>query len=339
MIKKIMHKSFLISEDERKRILGIHEEATKRQYLNEVDNNPPKEWSSYPCVPKHKDARKGQLKNGMVVYSIGNIAYYPDGNRSKKPGETEQFYKFYCTDDEFKINPEEVNKEWEKYPCLTNNKRASKQTNEDGTFFYQFKGEAYFANGRKTSGDTITYFNCESPEFKASDNEKPSVTPKKCANSADEILAKKALLKRGCQGDLVKQVQNALVSKGKLTQDQVTGSYDNNTYKAVYSFQKDDKTLSKDGVVGKNTWDKLVGSTKETEVVTNDGSKSFDFTPSKRQDLLSRSLEDITKKSNVFNPNFLGQNFKLKSGFDKLAVTGNENVPDETKTSKGMKPF
>lgn len=54
------------------------------------------------------------------------------------------------------------------------------------------------------------------------------------------------LLKKGCKGNDVKELQNTL---GGLAVD---GIFGNNTYKRVISFQKS-KGLVQDGVVGKNT--------------------------------------------------------------------------------------
>jgi len=68
-----------------------------------------------------------------------------------------------------------------------------------------------------------------------------------------------ALLKKGDQGLEIKEVQTMLVGKGYLTDEEVNGIFDNETYRAVRAFQSQNldqqgQPLVIDGKVGPLTW-------------------------------------------------------------------------------------
>ena len=67
------------------------------------------------------------------------------------------------------------------------------------------------------------------------------------------------LLKKGDQGPDIKQIQTLLVEKGFLTNEEVSGVFDNETFLAVRSFQaqnldQNGQPLVVDGKVGELTW-------------------------------------------------------------------------------------
>lgn len=67
------------------------------------------------------------------------------------------------------------------------------------------------------------------------------------------------LLKKGNQGSEVKEVQSLLMNKGFLTDEEVNGIFDNETYRAVRVFQAQNldqhgQPLKVDGQVGELTW-------------------------------------------------------------------------------------
>ena len=70
-------------------------------------------------------------------------------------------------------------------------------------------------------------------------------------------LSRCPLLKIGSRGEVVKLLQERLNLLG-FNCGVADGIFGNNTYNAVYLFQSA-KTLSKDGIVGQNTWSKLLG--------------------------------------------------------------------------------
>jgi hypothetical protein len=84
-----MHKSFIITEEDKNRILGMHENATKRQYLNEQTSND-------ACLVK-----LGGKKDEQGVYWVtnkeGKWGYYPDG-RYHKDGSNNWGY-YHCDGD------------------------------------------------------------------------------------------------------------------------------------------------------------------------------------------------------------------------------------------------
>ena len=67
------------------------------------------------------------------------------------------------------------------------------------------------------------------------------------------------LLKKGDQGFEIKQVQTLLMEKGYLTDEEINGVFDNETYRAVRLFQSQNldqngQPLTVDGKVGELTW-------------------------------------------------------------------------------------
>ena len=67
------------------------------------------------------------------------------------------------------------------------------------------------------------------------------------------------LLKKGNQGDEVKEVQTLLTEKGYLTNEEISGIFDMETYRAVRAFQSQNldqlgQPLVVDGTVGELTW-------------------------------------------------------------------------------------
>ena len=63
-------------------------------------------------------------------------------------------------------------------------------------------------------------------------------------------------LKKGAQGNITKLLQEKLVKLGYNTNG-VDGIFGSGTYSAVREFQKT-RGLSVDGIVGQNTWRKLL---------------------------------------------------------------------------------
>ncbi|NJP12504.1 MAG: peptidoglycan-binding protein [Leptolyngbyaceae cyanobacterium RU_5_1] len=69
-------------------------------------------------------------------------------------------------------------------------------------------------------------------------------------------LVEKPILRFGSQGDLVARVQQVL-KNGSFYQGTADGDFGAKTQTAVETFQVD-RSLSKDGIVGPNTWQALV---------------------------------------------------------------------------------
>jgi hypothetical protein len=136
-----MKKLYFLDNEEKNRILNIHESATKRHYLNEqatnfgtIPNNPlgnnvpannktkplgplyqPKvgpdtkgvasdaNWNStYVCVPKTKGAVAKKLKDGSTAYLINGYYYYSNGFKRKLPLASNKSEKYTCNSPEFK---------------------------------------------------------------------------------------------------------------------------------------------------------------------------------------------------------------------------------------------
>ena len=68
--------------------------------------------------------------------------------------------------------------------------------------------------------------------------------------------ASKIILKKGSKGILVTILQATLTCQGFACAGGIDGDFGSGTHNAVIAFQKK-KGLTRDGVVGKNTWSKL----------------------------------------------------------------------------------
>ncbi len=86
-----MKNLFNIREEEKNRILNLHESATKRQYITEAFEN-------FPCVAKHPNAKSITLNDGSSAYEINGVTYYGNGRKSSPNGNV----SFTCNDPEFK---------------------------------------------------------------------------------------------------------------------------------------------------------------------------------------------------------------------------------------------
>ena len=60
------------------------------------------DWSKYPCVPKHPQAKKGKTAKGSEYYQINNHYYYDNGRKYEIT--TKKTSNYTCNDPEFKIN-------------------------------------------------------------------------------------------------------------------------------------------------------------------------------------------------------------------------------------------
>lgn len=98
-----MKNLFHINESEKDRILSIHRESTKRQYLNEQGGGAnTNEFAKFPCVTKHPKAKSEKMTNGSIAYNINGTYYYSNG-RKKLPNGT--MVNYTCNDSEFKAKP------------------------------------------------------------------------------------------------------------------------------------------------------------------------------------------------------------------------------------------
>ena len=64
--------------------------------------NTTSDWSKYPCVPKHPQAKKGKTAKGSEYYQINNNYYYDNGRKYEIT--TKKTTNYTCNDPEFKIN-------------------------------------------------------------------------------------------------------------------------------------------------------------------------------------------------------------------------------------------
>jgi ribosomal protein L17 len=86
-----MKKLYFLDEEEKQRILNIHESATKRQYLSEqqkpsqaeLDKREARWKTDLKCVPAQTNAKPTVRLDKTTSYQIGNIVYYNTGRKAE----------------------------------------------------------------------------------------------------------------------------------------------------------------------------------------------------------------------------------------------------------------
>ena len=82
-----MKKLYFLNEEESIRILNLHKDATKRQYLKEIDEDEDKRlWANYPCIRDYPGAVKEKIGDGSTSYTIKGNVYYNRGEKHKEGG-------------------------------------------------------------------------------------------------------------------------------------------------------------------------------------------------------------------------------------------------------------
>jgi len=89
-----MKKLYFLDEEEKNRILNLHESATKRQYLSEqtkptqaeLDKREARWKTDLKCVPIQPGAKKIDRQDKTTAYQIGDIIYYNTGRKKLKDG-------------------------------------------------------------------------------------------------------------------------------------------------------------------------------------------------------------------------------------------------------------
>ena len=79
-----MKKLYFLNEEESNRILNLHKDATKRQYLKEEEDADKAKWEKYPCIRDFEGAEKQKLEDGTTVYIIKGNVYYSNGKKTKE---------------------------------------------------------------------------------------------------------------------------------------------------------------------------------------------------------------------------------------------------------------
>jgi hypothetical protein len=64
-----MKKLYFLNEEESNRILNLHKDATKRQYLKEEEDKDKAEWDKYPCIRDNPEAVKETLDDNTTRYT------------------------------------------------------------------------------------------------------------------------------------------------------------------------------------------------------------------------------------------------------------------------------
>ncbi len=132
-----MKKLYFLNEEEKNRILNLHENATKRQYLSEqqkptqaeLDKREARWNSDLKCVRSHKDAVPTVRADKTTMYKIGNTVYFNTGKKVVAGQKTTVPYT--CNDPEFKtsVSTEDKAKKIQQYKqqIITKTEDTTKQ--------------------------------------------------------------------------------------------------------------------------------------------------------------------------------------------------------------------
>ena len=74
----------------------------EKSFLKQTQINTTADWSKYPCVPKHPQAKKGKTAKGSEYYQINDYYYYDNGRKYQI--STKKIINYTCNDPEFKVN-------------------------------------------------------------------------------------------------------------------------------------------------------------------------------------------------------------------------------------------
>jgi hypothetical protein len=114
-----MKNIFEIIQEEKSRILGMHELATKKHYLMEATG-----FNNFPCVSNHPKAKVVKLNDGTSSYEINGVYYYGNGRKKLANGT---MANYTCNDAEFK-STQTTNQTSSQSPKLDNTKVTEIQT-------------------------------------------------------------------------------------------------------------------------------------------------------------------------------------------------------------------
>lgn len=261
-----MKKLFVITEEEKKRILGLHENATKRHYLNEqLDTS---NCDNY-YIPT----------NGKVIKAT---------NEMKACDTKRDFKKTPCVTQ--RLSQRGVNGSGEPYYFFGGKRIYGK------TKTFPNKGGV---TSNSDTGMVEMFFTCADIEkiLKGGDSQtNPAETQLKqrtVPTSIDQLSQKGYYLRKGDKGELVRTIQRRLLDAGEDVA--LTSVFDDMTKNAVMSFQTKNN-LKADGVVGPKTW-ALLSKSQMKNMTTKDTEPLKSIAPSNVPDNYGQTNQGVA------NPN------------------------------------
>ena len=103
-----MKKLYFLNEEESNRILNLHKDATKRQYLKEQEDKDKAKWDKYPCIRDYPGAVKDILQDKTTAYTIKGNIYYSSGR--SRPENSNVTRPYTCPGTESETQATEVQK-------------------------------------------------------------------------------------------------------------------------------------------------------------------------------------------------------------------------------------
>jgi len=286
-----MKNLFIISEEEKKRILGLHESATKRHYLSEQESEETKLRKSLNpianeitmIVPGSRFVNVDETKLINTILKIPDVSTLNAVNNDLKRYYANKTIKYSGLDAVIADSIGAFDSGKERLRPHLQKLLGRNSTQNLGTSNFKFPDlSVIMANQIQQQRDTASQ-NTKTNTTTQQQNKDNNTTQKTAdtgkANldttqvkqrtfptSIEQLSQKGYYLRKGDKGPLVKIIQTRLLDAGEDVS--LTSVYDDMTKQAVMSFQTKNnllnpKTKQPDGIVGPITWGLLSKSKME----------------------------------------------------------------------------
>jgi len=281
-------------------------------------------WSKNSCVPTYAEENEGSITTDGS-YRIGENYYYPNGDVLNK--KAVKIGTYQCIDGEPKITPIVTTQQtqtstttgtWQS--CVTSRKDIKYNENKTtatytssvenvGNVTLNING-TFTATGSRFPNGGVWSCSATGKIFldsvKSSQQTNTQTKPKfewKTTLATPDNVENGEVVKIGMYGSIVKQIQQLLTNSGYKVK--IDGKFGNQTKNMVMKFQGD-MGLKKDGLVGPNTWKKLVSgnitpleTSQPKELPTDIQQSTPTEVPQIQPENIMKNLNKIIKESLV----------------------------------------
>lgn len=276
-------------------------------------------WPKNSCVPTYAEENEGSITTDGS-YRIGENYYYPNGDVLNK--KAVKIGTYQCIDGEPKITPVTTQQSqtstntgtWQS--CVTSRKDIQyneSKTSATYTSSVENVGDVtlningtFTATGSKFPNGGVWSCTATNRIFLDFSKSTPQAKPKfewKTTLATPDNVENGEVVKIGMYGSIVKQIQQLLTNSGYKVK--IDGKFGNQTKNMVMKFQGD-MGLKKDGLVGPNTWKKLVSgnitpleTSQPKELPTDIQQSTPTEVPQIQPENIMKNLNKIIKESLV----------------------------------------
>lgn len=282
-----MKNLFIISEEEKKRILGLHESAAKRQYLSEQESEETKLRKSLNpianeitmIVPGNRFVNVDETKLINAILKIPDVNTLNAVNNDLKRYYSNKAIKYTGLDAVIADSIGAFDSGKERLRPHLQKLLGRNSTQNLGTSNFKFPDlNTIMASQEQQKRDTTTQqqkTNTSATE-KTTDTGQANPAQRVVPTSIEQLSQKGYYLRKGDKGNLVKIVQNKLLDAGEEVS--VTSVFDDMTKQGVINFQTKNG-LKADGIIGPKTWG-ILSKTQTQKMTTKDTEPLKSIAPS-----------------------------------------------------------